>query len=658
MKNEVVEGVPKTLDDKKMGESQELGSLVHINLLPIEVLINIFGNLEMIQLGSIRLVCKTWNFAVSDKSTWIRSFSLRFGSSLKFPSVTNSPLWMQEYFARLKIYKKWKKAQGKHQSYQLINNEYRNIDFSLINFERNQSLGKLLTFSKRYGTITTCNVVDGKNQTFIPSDLYNQMISFNINWNYLLMGLKDGNLILRNLTTSGTNSSSTTKFISGDLNGGSIIATEMNNYSNMDKFKRKVDIIAGTILGKLQFWNIAGNMVHDMDFEEPILKIKSDFNKFIIFNTRNHIYILNFQDYEILQKIQLQFEITIPATFENIYNYYGTRNEAQSNELDVDFGDYNIILCYEDRINSFNFRDLENIHHRELILEDGVSIVKSQLQTTEFRKTRVVGSRDVSLAGKDGLFYGNILNDSSIIVWNIRQNGPIVPQCRIYPSFSKYHPKIPTDNPHIGAITCIALNSSIVAVGGYNGFTNIYNIFTGEFIKEASVKFPRKFSYMYDELIPINEIKLNQDQLQTNGVIICGDTIQYFQFGDKEKPFDVNHNQNSKLRKKLNKINLKYSILDELKDYDQDQYNDEQQQILFNKYNGNQWEDEDEELSMAIAMSKSSLSATESDLQVAIEMSQNEIERNETINYYESEQLDMDEEEQLRRILELSLIDN
>lgn len=657
------EGLGNSPDGMRMNENVEIQSLVHINQLPIEILINIFGNLEMIQLGSVRLVCKTWNFAVSDKSTWIKSFSTRFGAFLKFPSVTNSPLWMQEYFARVKIYKKWNKAQGKHQSYQLINNEYRNIDFSLINFERNKNLGKLLTFSKRFGTITTCNAIDGKNQTFIPSDLYNQMSSFNINWNYLLMGLKDGNLMLRNLTTAGTNSSSITKFDPRSSNGGppdSIIATEMNSYLNMDKLKQRVDIISGSIQGKLQFWNTAGKMLHEMVFDEVILNIKSDFNKFIILNTSNHIYIIDFQNYAILQTIPLKFAITIPSTFENIYNYYGTRSEVQINDLDVDFSDYNIILCYENVLNLFNFRDLENIDHRELVLEDEISIVKSQIQTTAFRKTHVVDTRELSVAGKDGLFYGNLLNDSSIIIWNIRQNGPIVPQCRIYPTFGKYHPKIPADNPHIGLVTCFALNSSVVAIGGYNGFTNLYNIFTGEFIKEASVKFPRKYTYMYDELVPINDIKLNEDQLQTNGVIICGDTIQYFQFGDKEKAFEAHHNQNNKFRKKMNKLNLKYSILDELNDYDQDQYNDDQQKMLFDKYNGNQWEDEDEELSMAIAMSKSSLNTTDSDLQLAIELSktgtENSLVQADTNEYGSDEQLD--EEEQLKRILELSLVDN
>lgn len=627
----------------------------HINDLPIEVLINIFGNLEMTQLGSVRMVCKNWNQAVSAKETWVKSFSLKFGAHLKFPSVTNLSLWMQEYFTRLKIYKKWNKARGKHQSYQLINNEYRNIDFALVDFDRNQNLGKLLTFSKRFGIVTTCNAVDGKSQTFVPSLFYSQISAYSMNWNYLLMGLRDGTLILRNLTTSGTNSSSLTKYDSipgdegDDLSDDLITATAMNSYSNMDKFKLRADTISGSSQGKLRFWNTSGKLLHQLNFDKAILNIKSDFNKFVIMNTATSIFIIDFQDYQILCEIDLEDEILVSGSHENIYNYYGTRSEEEVNDLDIDFGDYNIILCYRNAINVYNFRNIENILHRQLILDDGITIVKSQLQTTAFRKVSIVGTRDLTVAGKDGLFYGNVLSDTSVIIWNIRQNGPIILQCQIWPSFSKHHPTIPPDIPHVGYITSFALNSSVVAVGGYNGFTNVYNIFTGEFIKEVSMKFPRKFDHMYTRLVPINAIKLNEDQLQANGVIICGDTIQYFQFGDKDKLFD--NEILTKAKKRANKINLKYSIMDELNDYDEDQYNKKQMELLYDKYNGNEWEDEQEQLSTAIALSQSSANDLEADLQLALELSKAAENTVEAVEEYE-------EDEELKRILELSLIDN
>jgi len=643
-------------------ENQDSSKVFPINDLPYEVLIQIFANLDMIQLSSIRLVCKTWNYAISDKSIWSKSFSQKFGTPSKFPSVTNSPMWMQEYFGRLKVYKKWSRAQGIHHSYKLINNEYRNIDFALADFERNQVLGRLLTFSKRFGTVTTCNLVDGKNQGYIPADLYNKISSFKINWNYLLMGLYNGNLLLKNLTTSGSTSSSVVKFetrqSSTNTDMDSIIATDMRSHSSMDKMARTADIITGSLKGKLQLWNTNGVLLHELRFEEAILNIKSDFKKFIIMNTATTLYIIDFQDYSVLQKLPLDFIITLPEIFENNYNYFGTRSYEDLNHLDVDFGDYNIIICYMSIIKVFHFRDISHVYTRQLELEDGVYITRSQMQTVRPRKVEILGTRDTNVAGKDGLLYGNVLSDSSVIIWNVRQHGKIVPQCQIYPKFGKYSPQIPANNWPIGNITAIALNSSIVAIGGYNGFTNIHNVSTGEFIKEASVKYPRKYTHMYSDLVPINSIQLNEDQAQTNGVIICGDTIQYFQFGEKDKL--SGEGQSKSKRRLMNKVRLKNSILDELDDYEHEMLNRQQQQVLFDKYNGDQFDDEEEELSMAIAMSRSSLSNTDSDLQLAIELSQQESSSNvvQASQPHDNSLSDMDEDEQLRRALELSLVEH
>ena len=37
---------------------------------------------------------------------------------------------------------------------------------------------------------------------------------------------------------------------------------------------------------------------------------------------------------------------------------------------------------------------------------------------------------------------------------------------------------------------------------------------------------------MQHSLVPITTIELNPNQLDNNGAIICGDTVQYFEFGE------------------------------------------------------------------------------------------------------------------------------
>ena len=37
---------------------------------------------------------------------------------------------------------------------------------------------------------------------------------------------------------------------------------------------------------------------------------------------------------------------------------------------------------------------------------------------------------------------------------------------------------------------------------------------------------------MQHSLVPITTIELNPNQVDNNGAIICGDTVQYFEFGE------------------------------------------------------------------------------------------------------------------------------
>lgn len=71
-----------------------------------------------------------------------------------------------------------------------------------------------------------------------------------------------------------------------------------------------------------------------------------------------------------------------------------------------------------------------------------------------------------------------------------------------------------------------------MAVAGYNGLTCVYDVFTGKFLREVSIKFPKRFDHMQHFPKMVELVKLNLDQQDTNGVIVCGDVIQYFEFGN------------------------------------------------------------------------------------------------------------------------------
>lgn len=608
----------------------EASNLVTINDLPSEILIQVFSNLDPIQLSTIRLVCRHWNHAVLDKSTWIKSFGLKFGTRLAFPSASNSRLWILEYLFRLKMYKKWKKATATHKNYQLLNNEYGLVDYALTNFAQD----KLMTFGRISGDISMCNLSNGKMQTFIPGNhLLTQITGYALNWNYLLVGKLNGEIYLKNLitsTSSGSSRSSILKFEDDADSQDDAVTDCCLNYP-FDKRKENIDCVSTTIKGNVKCWNLNGKMIKKITLQEPIVNVASDFRNFVIAQGQEKVHIIDMKTFEV---VSVDFGMAI--------------EEYDKCSMDVDHGDLNVVISYNSQIKVVNFKDIKNIRLKEVLIPDSVNIIASKLQTAPPNKLR---NRDPEIAGSDGLMYANILDDDTVIVWNIRDPASqIIPQCTITPIFNKHHPTIPLDRTYT---TSIALNSSVIAIGGYNGFTNLYNIFTGDFIRECSIKFPKRLSHMYQHMIPIKDIQLNDDPSSCNGIIICGDTIQYFQFGDPKQQAAVT------TKKRLNvghsnKQVVHQNIKDEIDDYEDLQESKRQRELLFAKYNGDNFDDNDDELSMAIALSESfqNVDATnpegitdeDAQLRLAIELSKS----------VETQPVNDDD---LEQILKLSLLD-
>lgn len=609
-------------------EPTETSSYITINELPSEILIQIFSNLDPIQLCSLRLVCRHWNYAVLDKSTWIKSFGLKFGTGRTFPSVSNSKVWIVEYLYRLKTYKKWRKAVATHKNYQLLNNEY-GIDYCLTNFSHD----KLLTFAKISGDISTCSLNNGRNQTYIPSNhLLTQISSYSVNWTYLLVGKLNGDLYVKNLitsTSSGSNRSSLVKLGDDqDPTGDSITSCCLN--PNFDKRKENIDCISASIKGNLKCWDLSGKLVKSFQFNEPLFHVKSDFKNYIIVQGVN-LHIINFSTYEITN-VELNLDV----------------EDLERCFMDVDHGDSNVIMCYQSKIKIINYKNLNNIIRKEVVLPEDAVVIEAKLQTVPHHK---LYNRDPEIAGGDGLMYANILSDDTVIVWNLREDSTqIEPQCTIIPIFNKHHPIIPSDLTYARSI---ALNSSVIAIGGYNGFTNVYNIFTGDYIRECSIKFPKRLSHMYSHTIPIKDIQLNEDSTAANGIIICGDSIQNFQFGEPTRPITMPTKKKLNVghsNKQINHLNIK----DEIDDYEELEASKRKRDLLFHKYNGDNFDNNDDELSMAIAMSESYQNSgntpkpneidEDAQLQMAIELSK-------------STETHPEQDENLEQILKLSLLD-
>lgn len=693
-----------------------------LDLLPPELLSLVFTNLDPLLLSTLRLVCKRWNAAVSNRETWTLSFHARFGTGDTFPLVSYSSLWLAEYFNRVALYKRWTKAVASHRSYQIFNNEFGFVDFTMASFEHD----RLLTFSRSTGNVAVGGLRGGKIQTYIPgSARVGPVRCYAVGWNFVVAANELGEVYLRNLVTStslGARGSSLQRLavpreavngnlntfvpaagnvsrlsLSGDTYGlnnaglgeistddnsaisntgavssssrtgsqplismlttprlplttsvpstgtsrrtsfsgtshstspslraqedeictlGAISAVLLN--STTDKRRENPDIIAAAGQ-RLHFWALSGRHVRSVTLSDTIIAAKSDFKKTVVVLSASHIHVVDFRTSE-MRSVEHSMDLLEDPFF------------------DVDFPDSNSIIASGLSIKVVNFSN--GFRFRLLVLPD-ILIRVTKLQSVPEGRTR----RDPKLAGGDGLLCANILSDETVIVWDVRGTSRTIKvQTRISPVFHKFAPVLREGHHYL---TSLALNSSIIAIGGYNGFTNMHNVFTGSYIKECLVKFPKKFTQMYSQIIPIQDIHLSGNQLDTWGVIICGDMVQYFQFGDEQKA------KKKALGPQISGKQLAHQqIRDQMEDYDAMQETERQRHVLIDKYNGRQFEDEEEELLMALAISESYRSSSDDDVQLraALEISL----RNETpvTTSYED-----DGDEELRRILELSLVD-
>ena len=584
-------------------KTESISNNISINALPDEILVQIFSQLDPLLLNGLKLVCKKWNHVINDKDTWMRLFQIRFGINTNmssFPSVTNGTNWMNEYFARLAVVRNWRKGHAIHQTYQILNNEHRFNDETLCDFKMN----KICIFDKKLGNICSGNLNSGRNQSFIPGAFTVDTLSFGMNWNYVVIGKINGDLVLRNMasSTSYTQRVSLTKFEVDEHSKSPIMCVEINNH--VDKYGASTDIISGSYKGVLQAWTIHGKKVGDIQLDGTILNIKSDFNKFIVTNTESHIYVVDFKSFKVLNKIRVYLDFGEDVLhLEQLLNL--------KNELDVDFGGKNIIFSYKSKISVFGF---EGSGSRTLKLNDGVEVVKSQFQTClKNRLTNV----NTHIAGHDGLLYANLLSDDSIIVWNVREysTSTIVPQLQLFPSFDYKRVMAGLNNMisrfDLMSINSFALTGSVLAVSGYNGLTNIYDVFTGKLLKEASIKFPKRYEHLHNSLRTTNYVKLNPNPLDSNGVIVCGDTIQYFQFGDLESASNSRSNSASGNKKpKLVNTGLhgknanKKRIKDGYDEFQRQVYTAKETEKMFDKYNGTEFESEEDELRMGLVLSE------------------------------------------------------
>lgn len=288
-------------------EPAPLPPRVSINDFPVEILIHVFSNLSPVEFGTLRLVCHKWNYALSDKSVWANAFSNRFGTGPVFASATRSHMWLLEYYGRISATKRWAKLKASAQLYRLINNEYGMVSHVETDFVHD----RILVSSTVSGAISYCTLTLGKNQVFIPDDPYfSRILAHDASWAYLCWGRTTGEIYLKNLATStasGPNRLSLTKLREAEEGTEVAIKSVILN-RDPDKFKGKSDILSVTASGLLEFWSLSGTKLSTFDLEEETFFLDTDFKLFVVAVTSLHVLIVSFESKEILHKFEHGWE--------------------------------------------------------------------------------------------------------------------------------------------------------------------------------------------------------------------------------------------------------------------------------------------------------------------------------------------------------------
>lgn len=579
---------------------------VTINDLPVEILIGIFANLSPVEFKTLRLVCQKWNHALSDKAVWTKAFHNRFGTGATFASVTRSQLWLLEYFGRISATKKWAKDKATSQLYRLVNNEYGMVDHIETDFVHD----RFLMFARVSGAVSYCTLSLGKNQVFIPDDpMFSRILAYDATWSYLCWGRTTGEIYLKNLATStasGTNRLSITRIRSTNAAQEPelhIIIVKLNR--ELDKQHGKINIVSTNSMGLVQFWSLSGIEVASLDLDEPTFFLDTNFKKYVVVVTSELITVVDFQTQEVI------------SNFEHGWTFL----EAPI-AVHVDFGDLNIVLCDDTRVRIFHFGTVFSLLEGQVPPE--VNIIDGTMQMSSVNRNNII-------VGGDGLLYAITLSDGSVCVFNIRDA----------PSQLKFTNRImPFSDARspagIAPYTKVALNSSVVAIGALADWIHIYDAHSGEYLREGT-KVARKFTR--NGVTPILKIEFGPHG--ACGVVVCGDVVHYFRFGEEPKPKkkpNAPSASDATTRREMHR-----HIQTQIDDYDSLRHSQLELERRADKYNGTRFDSEQEEWRVALALSASA----------ANEEGQDELER--VIALLQTDVSNVQEEDSMDEDLRLAL---
>lgn len=607
-----------------------------INRLPAEILLRIFGFLDPATLNDIWQVCSRWKLLAQSRDVWITSFANEFHTSESFPSISNSKLWIVEYEARLQTRRRWLRLKLKSQFYKLLSALSSRLMIR-ADFDANKLLG--LFYDNEY---FACHLVTGKNQSYVlNSNMMYTTRTPKFNTQYLIqINGQDDSIWIKNLNTAKSLGARALSWVRCDTDSAQPAEELCLDINESAHSSSDFDFISGGSGGTVRCWTFKGKLVKEYKVSHsPIVFVKSDFrSKIVAVGSNQNLHFVNCINGDITHtETSALLEGDLDELRDDHLTTLGSRWFVE-----FDFGFDKATMITPSRILVLDFT--KGTLHKYMDLPAGVAIADAVLQTTRhYRTTRF----DPLLAGMDGIMHCVLLTNDVVMVWNIRDDTPgshIVPQCQIR-----------VGDGVRGPVNAMALNSSVLVLGYSNGYSEIRDLFNGEYVRTCTKNFPKSMDRTYVGA-PVEKIILNPDPAVPNGVVVSLNLVHYFQLGDLAPRRDAKKRKSPRTPNSQ-KVGHR-AIMSQLDDYKMQEEERQESQRLQRKYNGNNTgvdREMEDELTIVLALSKSEIErqrlSEDDQMRLALELSASASETTPDTASHEDEEF----ARQLAEVLRLSL---
>ncbi|CCF60816.1 hypothetical protein KAFR_0L02050 [Kazachstania africana CBS 2517] len=368
-------------------------SSLRLELLPAEILINIFSNLNEQDLNTLKTVSNHFNSLITDEELW-KNLLISKINSTNFPSFANSKKYSIEYMERYKGLNQWKHNRAVKTKYVISPTrpyvpQQSRIEKLIFEYPRCACYND--------GVITLVHLQSRRSKqrlTYIPCTTPQGCSTMHFNINAAVFGRFDGRVFGKLLS----NKSYLTPVMEFNSRHSScvtaITTSNLNDSNNYDW------CVSGSENGEVFWWCETKLIKSTKVSDTPILKI---------FFNKDYTIVVNHEDCFVFHSMELVNTIKLPQELINERMHFA----------EIDFGIKNVILASLNNLFmiSFNSNDNSFGYIKKLNVSNtyGSSISKISIdESTALRE------QDMSLAGGDGCYMAVLLSNNQLLIINTR----------------------------------------------------------------------------------------------------------------------------------------------------------------------------------------------------------------------------------------------